>query len=178
MARPPYAEALRDCGVLDALAEFDPHVAGSPPLRLDLPTSDIDILCCAPDAEAFTGAAWTAFSEHAEFAVRQRLDAGRAVVASFLCRGWTIEIFADPAPVAAQAGWRHFQVEQRLLRLAGERLRSAVMRRRRAGAKTEPAFAAALGLPGDPYASLLELAQRRDDDLLAILARAGFPVAI
>jgi len=34
-----------------ALAEFDPHLAGTLPLGLDLPTSDLDILCHAAEPD-------------------------------------------------------------------------------------------------------------------------------
>jgi hypothetical protein len=56
--RPPYADALARTGLLARLAPFDPHVAGTPPLGLDLPSSDIDLLCFAPDAVAFARAMW------------------------------------------------------------------------------------------------------------------------
>ena len=48
MNRRSYEDALAECGVLEALASFDPRVAGTPPLGLDLPDSDIDVLCFAP----------------------------------------------------------------------------------------------------------------------------------
>ena len=44
---------------------------------------------------------------------------------------------------------------------------------RRSGLKTEPAFARALELDGDPYERLWTLSWREDDDLRAVLAAAG-----
>jgi hypothetical protein len=70
--------------------------------------------------------------------------------------------------VAEQAGWRHFVVEQRLLAQGGQSLAATVMALRRGGLKTEPAFAAALKLRGDPYHALLEL-DRFGDQILADL---------
>jgi Domain of unknown function (DUF4269) len=42
------------------------------------------------------------------------------------------------------------------------------------GAKTEPAFATALMLSGDPYLAILNLERRDDSRLSDLLARAGF----
>ena len=61
MDRSHYLEVLERIEVLPKLAAFDPHVVGTLPLRLDLPTSDIDVTCFAPDADAFTCAVWNAF---------------------------------------------------------------------------------------------------------------------
>jgi hypothetical protein len=138
-----YLEMLRTTGVLEALSAFAPRVAGTPPLGIALPDSDIDILCYAPDAIAFTTAAWTAFSRQARFSIRQWTTGEQAVICTFQIGGWDVELFGSSLPVDQQAGWRHFEVERRLLQLGGENLRQRVMYYRRRGLKTEPAFTAA-----------------------------------
>lgn len=158
---------------MTTLAAFDPHVAGTPPLGLDVATSDIDMLCHAPDAQAFSETVWRACADANGFSMRQWAGNGRPVIASFSAYGWQFELFGAGRPVAEQAGWRHFLVEQRLLVLGGEGLRAAVMARRLAGMKTEPAFAEVLGLAGDPYAALLKLGAQDDLRLAEWLARAG-----
>lgn len=168
--RADYRKALRATGVLDVLAPFDPHVAGTPPLGLDVPGSDLDILCHAPDAGPFAQHLWTHFADRAGFAMRQWTGADRPVVAGFVAGGWAFEIFGAAQPVEEQAGWRHFRVEQRLLAVGGARLRTAIMARRQAGMKTEPAVAAALGLCRDPYAALLELEELDDASLAKLCA--------
>ncbi len=160
--------------MIERLSGFDPHVAGTPPLGLDVATSDIDILCHAPDPIGFARRVWDSFRGEQDFVLRQWTEKDRPVIASFRAHGWMFEIFGAVQPVAEQAGWRHFQVERRLLALGGPGFRDNLIARRRAGAKTEPAFAAALGLPGDPYAAMLELADQSDAALVALLARAGF----
>lgn len=170
MTRAAYKEALAHSGVLTLLAAFDPHVAGTPPLGLDLPESDIDILCHAPDPQVFAVAVWDSFCDRPGFAMWQWQGSDRPVVARFHCAGWLFELFGQARPVAAQLGWRHFAIERRLLALGGEPLRTAVMARRHAGTKTEPAFAQVLGLTGDPYAALLTLEQLDD---AALRARIG-----
>ncbi|MHA6718586.1 DUF4269 domain-containing protein [Sphingomonas sp. RS6] len=167
--RPPYREALARSGVIERLAAHDPHVAGTPPLGLDLPGSDIDILCHAPNPLAFADSVWRACRDRPGFAMWQWQGSDRPVVARFRFAGWVFELFGQARPVAAQIGWRHFCIEQRLLALGGEEFRAAVMARRRAGAKTEPAFAQVLGLTGDPYAALLDLEPLDDAVLRALI---------
>lgn len=174
MERPGYDTALRQAKALEALAAFDPHVVGTPPLGIALPGSDIDIICHAPDGVAFCAALWRAFSAEAGFTLRQWTSGERAIITSFTAHGWDFEVFGAAIPVRQQAGWRHFDVERRLLALGGEGFRAEIMRRRMAGLKTEPAFAAALALPGDPYQALLALAGESDPALAARLAWAGF----
>jgi hypothetical protein len=169
MARLHYVDALDRSGLLAALARFDPHVAGTPPLGLDLPDSDIDVLCHVDDALSFARAVWDFASGLDSFTVHQWIAGGRPVVASFRADGWQIEVFGDARPVGLQEGWRHFEVERRLLALGGEDLRAAVMKRRRDGMKTEPAFADVLRLDGDPYVALLDLEAASDDALAQML---------
>lgn len=173
--RPDYAQALRATKLLELLRAYDPHVAGTPPLGVDLPTSDIDILCHAPDTLAFTRTVWEALAGAPAFSIHQWTGGGRPVVAAFDAQGWCFEIFASTQPVAEQAGWRHFVVERRLLALGGEPFRTRVMHHREAGLKTEPAFAASLGLKSDPYQALLELQRQEDGHLRALLAAVGYP---
>lgn len=48
-----YETAVHQVDIMDALAAYAPHLAGTPPLRVDAETSDIDTLCCAPHAQVF-----------------------------------------------------------------------------------------------------------------------------
>jgi hypothetical protein len=172
--RRSYEEAVAECGVLRALAPFDPRIAGTPPLGLDLPGSDIDVLCFAPDAHAFTDTVWRNFSGAPAFTAKQLVRAPRPVIASFEVAGWRIELYGEAIPVEQQRGWRHFAIERRLLALGGEGLRVAVLALRGRGMKTEPAFAAALRLSGDPYRGLLELGERDDETVVSVLQAGGF----
>jgi hypothetical protein len=172
--RRSFEAALAECGVLRVLASFDPRIAGTPPLGLDLRDSDIDVLCFAPDSHAFTDAVWQNFSHAPGFMAKQWVRAPRSVVASFEAAGWRIELYGEAIPVEQQRGWRHFAVERRLLALGGEDLLAAVLVSRRQGMKTEPAFAAALGLKGDPYLTLLDLGEQDDETLVSVLRASGF----
>ena len=172
--RPSYEEALAECGVLEVLAPFDPRIVGTPPLGLDLPVSDIDVVCFAPDAHAFTETVWRTFSNTQGFIVKQLVRSPRPVVASLEVAGWRIELYGEATPVEKQRGWRHFAVERRLLTLGGADLTVAVLALRQQGMKTEPAFAAALRLRGDPYLALLDLDEQDDETLVSVLRAEDF----
>jgi len=172
--RRSYEEAVAESGVMEELAQFDPHIAGTPPLGLDLPDSDIDIVCFAPEAHAFTEAVWRAFSGVSGFTVKQLMRSPRPVVGSFEVADWRIELYGEAIPVEHQRGWRHFIVERRLLALGGEDLMAAILALRQQGMKTEPAFGTALKLRGDPYLALLDLSEQDDATLVAVLRVSGF----
>ncbi len=134
----------------------------------------MDVICFAPDADAFACAVWKAFGTRPEFRIWQKVRLGRPVVAHITDAGWTIEIFGQAVPISEQSGWRHFLVEQRLLTFGGEALRIAVMTQRTTGMKAEPAFAAVLGLDGDPFETMLRLQRCSDIELIAMLRHRGF----
>jgi hypothetical protein len=172
-ARPSYDEAVARLGVLETLAAYDARIAGTPPLGLDMPDSDIDLLCHAPDLAGFADHLWNAFGAERCFRIKQWVSDGRPVIASFHAHGWLFEIFGATEPVDRQPGWRHFAIERRLLALGSPHFRGALLAARMAGAKTEPAFGALLGLPGDPYQALLELEGWPDSDLVTLMQRSG-----
>lgn len=176
--RPSHEQALGSCRVLELLAPFGPRVAGTPPLGLDVLGSDIDVLCFAPDAHAFAAAIWHAFRDAPAFTIKQWLDIPRPVVASFKAAGWRIELYGEATQVEQQRGWRHFEVERRLLALGGVTFKEAVLEVRRSGLKTEPAFSTVLGLAGDPYLALLALGESGDASLVSVLRSAGFAKAL
>ncbi|MCJ1961538.1 DUF4269 domain-containing protein [Novosphingobium mangrovi (ex Hu et al. 2023)] len=165
---------LASSGLPDALAAYDARVVGTFPLGLDVAGSDVDIVCHAPDGHAFAQELWERFAGCDHFALRQWVQGERAVIAQFLICDLPFEVFGAPVPVVMQAGWRHFEVERRLLALSSGAFHAAVRELRRSGIKTEPAFAQVLGLAGDPYAQLFDLALVPDAQLRGILAQAGF----
>ncbi len=180
MIRPDYRQAIETTGILDHLAPFAPRIVGTPPLGVDTQTSDIDILCHAPDDDCLgrlTDGLWSAHRHRTGFRLWQWTSQRRPLLASFRAEGWEFEIFTDRIPVEKQAGSRHFEVERRLLAIGGAPFRAAVMLRRLDGMKTEPAFWSALQRSGDPYAGMLALYGVAHDDLAAALREAGFEPA-
>ncbi|MFB6462945.1 DUF4269 domain-containing protein [Bradyrhizobium tunisiense] len=160
-----YEAAIDSSGVLQALLAFDPRVVGTLPLGLAVRGSDVDIVCHAFDPVAFSEVIWRRYQDCDDFLLYQWTSAGRPVIARFAWGGWPFEIFGAQRSVDEQQGWLHFEIERRLLALDDGRLRDAVIGLRSRGAKTEPAFAAVLGIGGDPYRGLLDLVHETDDQL-------------
>ena len=157
------------------LRDFDPRWVGSIPLDIHGPGADIDIACCAgPDLSVFKA---RLIADLAEFRpeVTENTHAGEAsVIARFQLDGLPVEIFGRTRPVEAHESYVHWLAEDRILKLAEDRLRTDIRALKLSGLKTEPAFAKALGLGGDPYAELLKLASPGDAALGQILQSAGY----
>ncbi|GIQ75062.1 DUF4269 domain-containing protein [Bradyrhizobium sp. RD5-C2] len=168
-----YASAVTSSAVMELLRPFDPHIVGTLPLGLAVSGRDVDIVCHALDPNAFADIVWSHYQSADDFVLYRWTSGTRPAIARFVWDGWPFELFGDQLPVRQQRGWIHFEVERRLLALDDGRLRRAVSELRADGLKTEPAFAAALGIPGDPYPGLLELAAETDAALRARLAACG-----
>ena len=151
---------------------FAPVLAGTVPLDIDVPGSDLDVVCHAKDVSAFAQRLHETFGHCADFVLRREiLDGLPAVIGSFAFQGFPVEIFGQPCPVARQAAFRHLVVEDRLLRYGGEEMREKIRRLKSQGFKTEPAFAVAFGLAGDPYHTLLRLEELSEEQLKAVLTQ-------
>ncbi len=170
--RQAYA-ALHSLALFERLAGYGPFLAGTVPLEIDVYTSDLDILCQADDLPGFAAEVTGLFGGRRGFQIQSKQIRGVAtVLARFEHAGFPIEIFAQPVPVERQNGYRHMLVEHRLLKSGGEELREDIHRLKQDGLGTEPAFAAYLGLPGDPYQAILDLESWDDPALTDLVARA------
>jgi len=164
--------ALQTLDVFRVLQDYTPLLVGTIPLDIDVEQSDLDIICEAHNLSRFQHDTIKAFGRQAHFQVHETWkDDLPAVVASFTAAGFPIEIFGQPRPVIDQNGYRHMVVEARLLALGGEEARVRIRELKRAGLKTEPAFARYFQLAGNPYQVLLYLAQLSDEALAATVAR-------
>lgn len=152
--------ALTASKVLSDFKKFSPLVAGSIPLGLGLPDSDLDILMCAESIDEVA----------AEFVARQNLLGPVTVTENcvgFCFQNVDFEIFVDKSPSIRQIAQLHFQIEERLLKYLGEEFRRSVMDvRNLEGLKTEAAFAKVLGRSGDAFEALLDLQVASHSDLV------------
>jgi hypothetical protein len=148
-------QLLTENGIMQKLHKYDPLLAGTIPINIDLETSDIDIICYCKDYNSFISDITAIFSTYEDFSIRERVGAD-AVVATFRLSGYMIEVFAQNIPSHRQNAFRHMITENDLLIEHGENFRKRIIALKRQGYKTEPAFAYALGLKGDPYKALLE----------------------
>jgi len=145
---------LTENRVLSLLEEFDPLLVGTIPIGIDLPQSDLDIVCYFENKDYFFQRVSDLFYKTRDFKINHRV-AHEAVVANFWIGDFEIEIFGQNIPCRQQNGYRHMLVEYLLLVGLGESFKNEIVYLKRNGYKTEPAFAKVLGLAGDPYEALL-----------------------
>lgn len=158
--------ALESLGIYEILRDYHPVLAGTFPLGIDIPGSDLDIICEAHNFDEFEDVVRVAFGQYAGFRMNRESVRGiPSIIVNFDYAGFPIEIFGQPKPVTEQNAYRHLLVEERLLAMGGEAAREAIRALKLAGMKTEPAFAYYFNLAGDPYDVLLELSFLSDDEL-------------
>jgi hypothetical protein len=156
---------LTDTNALVNLKAFDAILTGTLPLNLYLPTSDLDIICYAEDLTQFEKYIAQAFGMYTGFeSCVKNIRETPSAIGRFHHHDFLFEIFAQPVPVHNQYAYRHLRVEYFLLEEHGEPLRQQVLHLKQAGLKTEPAFAKALNLEGDPYEALLTYEDRIPND--------------
>ena len=151
--------------VMERLAPFNPALAGTIPINIDLETSDLDILCCWENKALFIAHLVEHFSKESRFRWYETLVEGcETVIANCFIAPYEVEIFGQQRPVVEQTAYRHLLIEQQILDAKGEAFRQAVVQLKKQGYKTEPAFARLLNLSEEnPYTALLEYGQNCPD---------------
>lgn len=164
---------LRSLAIFERLGEFQPALAGTLPLPIHTEASDLDVLCEVHEPAAFV-AACSAYATQPGFMTEQVLVRRvPSTIVRFEAEEFAVELFGQPQPVALQHGWRHLQVEARVLALASAGAVATITQWKREGLKTEPAFARWLQLPGDdPYLAVLALEELGDEALRRLVRRA------
>ncbi len=162
--------AIEGCRVLDLLSEFDPLIAGTFPLKIATNSSDVDILLYSPNLDKLAAEISSHFSQCESFETHTRIENDlEYLIARFNFHGVPFELFGQNIETVEQKAYKHFQVEERLLKLGGQKLRTQIISYRKQGLKTEPAFARALNLHEDPYLKLLELHNGSNSNLIELL---------
>lgn len=149
--------AITSSGILNSLRDFSPVVVGTLPLDLFTDQSDIDIICCFPNAEDFAEKMFFALdAAHPNFYINRKNLAGiDTLITSFEYDGFPFEVVAQAVPVKEQDAFRHMVAEWKILSQNDAVFRQKVLALKKEGIKTEPAFAQLLGLKGGPYQELL-----------------------
>jgi hypothetical protein len=156
-------KALTNLGIMDTLAKYDARLAGTIPLDVDIPDSDLDILCKVTNEEfaEFATLLEVRYGYLPGFTLSHKQRYGHPVViCDFNYCDFPIQIYASPTPVEMQRAWMHMLAEAHLLARATAKEREAIRILKLEGTKTEPAFAQIFGLEGDPYEILYELGKR------------------
>ena len=142
--------------VLNILQLYTPVLAGTIPVDIAIPTSDLDILCCFTSAEVFYNYLEQNFGTEQNFKISiSCINDEQSVIANFNTDNFNYEVFGQAVPVTSQNGYRHMIAEYKILLKKGESFRNEIIALKQSGYKTEPAFAKLLGLSGNPYKELL-----------------------
>lgn len=149
---------LRDFRVMEILQDFNPILIGTIPLDIAIADSDLDIACEVYDLQLFADHVAKHFARFNAYQFNRKWIRGKEVgIVNFILMGIPVELYGEGRPVPEQYGYRHLVVEAKLLASGGEGLKREVIRLKEQGLKTEPAFAQALNLEGDPYENILLL---------------------
>lgn len=155
--RDAYAE-LKRLKIFEDLKNHHPILAGSIPIEIDLPASDLDIICECNNQQDFSELLNKLFKNKKGYRINFKNFKGKqATIAKFESNGFAIEIFGQNIPTDQQNAYRHMLAEYKILNSKGLEFKNAIKELKAEGIKTEPAFAKLLGLKGDPYLELLRV---------------------
>ncbi|EPG66084.1 DUF4269 domain-containing protein [Leptospira wolffii] len=147
-------------GILSKLKDSDPEFVGSIPISVDLPDSDIDIIC---NIQPSLVGILEGFSHFPNYMLSERnLGGVPSLVCRFHLESEKVEIVAQAIPTRRQISYLHLLIEKEILEENGENIRKKVLERKGSGKTTEESFVEILDLEGkDPYAALLEYGRKK-----------------
>jgi len=146
------------------LQDFHPVLVGTIPIEIDIPESDLDIICECKNLEAFKSRLMALFSEKDHFKIeKSNVNKIPSTVCNFKTKHFEFEVFGQNIPTHKQYAYRHMLIEYQLLNEKGTNLKKAIIQLKKEGYKSEPAFAKLLELSGNPYEALLTLETKRKD---------------
>ncbi|WP_298761310.1 DUF4269 domain-containing protein [uncultured Psychroserpens sp.] len=149
---------IRKLNILDQLKAYDPILTGTIPIGIDLPDSDLDIICQCSDHKAFSLHVTKSFGHYDHFKVYSTTYQNiESTIAEFKTDQLSFEIFGQHIPTEQQNAYQHMLIEDKILTEKGLKFKQEIIKLKSNGMKTEPAFAKLLGLSGDPYIELLKL---------------------
>nr|WP_199002304.1 DUF4269 domain-containing protein [Flavobacterium sp. ASV13] len=143
--------------IIEVLSEFDPILAGTIPININIENSDLDIICYWQNKTNFIEKLKLFFKNEKDFEIREiEINGNKSVIANFKTDHFEIEVFGQNIPSKNQNGYKHMIIEHEILQSKDENFRLEIIKLKQNGYKTEPAFAYLLGLNGDPYMELLK----------------------
>ena len=148
---------LMDLSILKKLKQYKPLLAGTIPINIDLPNSDLDIICTCKNHKKFSDDLFEFFGKQKNFKIKTKLvNEIKTTIATFDSQKFLIEIFGQIVESDKQNAFRHMLVEHQILLQKGKDFKDKIITLKKLGIKTEPAFAQLLGLKGNPYIELLK----------------------
>lgn len=166
---------LNKLKIFKILREYDPTLVGTIPIEIDISESDLDIICEVYDIEEFEELVIKSFNRYDNFRIERQTVKGLLTSLSYFgYSNFLIGIFGQSKPVIEQNGYRHMIVEKKLLEISGENARKQIIKLKKLGLKTEPAFAKYFNLKGDPFDELLKLSRLNKEELILFLKNKNY----
>jgi len=160
---------LMNANIFCILKEYNPILVGTIPLEIDIEKSDLDIICEIYNFYEFEKLIKNSFQKYENFNIN-KINENQAIVANFFIKEFEIEIYGQAIPTKEQYGYRHMIIEDKILKLGGNKLKKEIINLKSNGMKTEPAFAKYLNLNGNPYEELLKLENMSNRDIELLLS--------
>ncbi|MDH5367934.1 MAG: DUF4269 domain-containing protein [Cyclobacteriaceae bacterium] len=147
---------LEKLRIFEKLKNYNPILTGTIPIGIDLPNSDLDIICECYEHVKFYELVSESFANEKNFEISSKNWNGvKSTIAKFQSDRFEIEIFGQPIPTEQQNAYKHMILEYKILTKMGSTFKAQIKKLKKEGLKTEPAFAKLLGLSGNPYEELL-----------------------
>lgn len=149
---------LTKLSIFKNLQAYNPLLTGTIPIGIDLPESDLDIICECLDHFKFSATLKFLYANQMNFEIKTDYWNGlKSTIATFQSGEFEIEIFGQNCPSENQNAFKHMIIEHQILNSKDDEFRAQIIELKKLGFKTEPAFAKLLGIDGDPYQELLKL---------------------
>jgi len=170
-------KAIKNLKIMETLKAYHPLLVGTIPIDIDIESSDLDIICEVYDFKKFEQILVEKFGDFYKFSIEAESEKGNLrTVCSFDYNEFIFEIFAQPVKTIHQNAYMHMVVENRILKIVGEKAIETIRDLKRNGYKTEPAFGVYLKLSGDPYEFLLSMYEWNYNQLIEYLRRVNIIV--
>lgn len=163
---------LNETNIFYILKKYSPILVGTIPIGIDVNNSDLDIVCKVSDFNEFKGLLDANFSIYNGYSIKYN-EFENILVCNFYVDNVEIEIYGSELDSVDTNGYRHMIVENRILSLANEEFKEAIIDLKRGGLKTEPAFSKMLNLSGNPYEELLKFEKYSNIKILNIINRSN-----
>ncbi|CAZ94076.1 DUF4269 domain-containing protein [Zobellia galactanivorans] len=148
---------LKELNIFEKLKKYNPILTGTVPIDIDVPESDLDIICECKNHREFSAELLSLFGKKTDFELKSyKENQIQSTTAKFKTDTFEIEIFGQHIPTEKQNAYRHMVIEDKILNSKGPEFRAEIRSLKSGGLKTEPAFAKLLGLNGNPYTELLK----------------------
>ncbi len=149
---------LSELNIFKKLRRYKPILTGTIPIGIDIPESDLDIVCECSNHQVFAKTITKLYADKNDFEIRTNSWNGLfSTVATFHNKKFKIEIFGQDCLPTHQNAYRHMIIEHKILRANDDEFKAKIIKLKKDGLKTEPAFAKLLGIVGDPYEELLKI---------------------